>query len=97
VIKREKRLLNGRSSKGMPVNVIAHSMGGLIVRVAHGVASPSANDDRQWQQMDPDSGFMDRLHWHASGDHPPHHTDRGWSPLKTAFQAATKVGDGLPK
>ena len=25
------------------------------------------------------------------------HTDNGWSPLKAAFQAATKVGDGLPK
>jgi hypothetical protein len=135
-----------------------------------GVAKPSANDDRQWQQMDPDSGFMDRLHeagsglgddwasgsdwslvgsqedttvsyssgidkgnfadqklgylddpddsgevdhsgvrtlfgrnayslryWHASGDHPPHETERGWSPLKAAFQAAIRDGDGLPR
>jgi pimeloyl-ACP methyl ester carboxylesterase len=188
---------DAHSSKGRPVNVIAHSMGGLITRVAllgsaqgwkgfpskldvdnvvtlstphQGVANPSANDDRQWRQMDPDSGFMDRLHengsglgddwadgtdwslvgsredttveydsgidkgnfadqkygyqddsadagefdhsavrtlhgenrydltyWHASGDHPPHHTENGWSPLKTAFQAATRVGDGLPR
>jgi pimeloyl-ACP methyl ester carboxylesterase len=180
-----------------PVDVIGHSMGGLIVRVAllgsaqgwdgfpskldvdnvvtlstphQGVANPSANNDRQWQQMDPDSSFIERLHergsglgddwadgtdWslvgsqedttvryasgidrgehadqkygyqddpgdsgrvdhtgvrtlfgenkyeltysHAAGDHPPHHTENGWSPLKTAFQAATKVGDGLPK
>jgi hypothetical protein len=135
-----------------------------------GVAVPDANADRQWQQMDPDSGFMKRLHekgsglgdawadgtdwtlvgseedgtviydsgidkgnfadqkfgyrsnlhdagkvthtgvrelsgenrydlryWHAAGDHPPHTTLRGWSPLKTAFQAATNVGDNLPK
>jgi pimeloyl-ACP methyl ester carboxylesterase len=186
------------TSKGTPVDVIAHSMGGLIVRVAllgsaqgwdgfpsnklnvddvvtlstphQGVASPSANDDRQWQQMGPDSPFIDRLHeqgsglgddwadgtdwslvgskedatvshdsgidkgshadqkygyqdepddsgnvshtgvrtlyganryhlsyWHASGNHPPHMTENGWSPLKAAFQAATKIGDGLPK
>jgi pimeloyl-ACP methyl ester carboxylesterase len=176
--------------EGKPVNIIAHSMGGLITRVAllgsaqrwdgfpskldvdnvvtlstphRGVRDPSANDDRQWSQMRPGSGFMKRLHadgslldddwadgtdwslvgshgdrtvdhdsgidkgdpadqkfgyrdvshtrirtlyganrydltyWHASGNHPPHHTERGWSPLKTAFQAATKVGDGLPK
>jgi hypothetical protein len=36
-------------------------------------------------------------YWHASGDHPPHQTRNGWSPLKAAFQAATKRGDGLPK
>jgi pimeloyl-ACP methyl ester carboxylesterase len=185
------------TSKGKPVNIIAHSMGGLIARVAllgsaqgwngfpsklnvnnvvtlstphQGVANPSAHDDRQWNQLDPDSGFMERLHergsglgdnwargidwslvgsredatveydsgidkgnyadqkygyqddpedsgevdhsalrtlygenkydlryWHASGDHPPHNTENGWSPLKTAFQAATKLGDGLPR
>jgi hypothetical protein len=185
------------SSRGRPVDIVAHSMGGLVTRVAllgsaqgwegfpskldvdnvvtlstphKGVASPSANDDRQWRQMDPDSGFIDRLHergsglgddwadgtdwslvgshedttvthdsgidkgsladqkygyqddaadagevdhgavrtlagenryalryWHASGDHPPHDTERGWSPLKTAFQAATRIGDGLPR
>ena len=186
------------TSKGKPVDVIGHSMGGLIARVAllgsaqgwagfpskqldvedvvtlsaphQGVASPSAHDDEQWQQMRPGSGFIKRLHedgsglgddwasgtdwslvgshedttvthdsgidkgndadqkygykdspddsgevdhtgvrtlfgknqydlqyWHASGDHPPHTTDSGWSPLKTAFQAATKEGDGLPK
>jgi triacylglycerol esterase/lipase EstA (alpha/beta hydrolase family) len=77
------------SSQGQPVDIIAHSMGGLITRVAllgsaqgwagfpskldvdnvvtlstphQGVARPSANDDRQWNQMDPDSGFMKRLH-----------------------------------
>jgi pimeloyl-ACP methyl ester carboxylesterase len=185
------------TSKGRPVNIVAHSMGGLVTRVAllgsaqgwegfpskldvdnvvtlstphRGVAHPGANDDRQWQQMDPESGFMKRLHangsglgdawadgtdwslvgseedgtvisrsgidkgshadqkyayrsnlhdagdvthsavrtlfgknrydlqyWHAAGDHPPHHTLKGWSPLKTAFQAATRVGDGLPR
>ncbi len=185
------------TSNGQSVDIIAHSMGGLVTRVAllgsaqgwdgfpsklnvdnvvtlstphQGVANPSAYDDRQWAQMDPDSGFMDRLHqngsglgddwaqgtdwslvgshedttvrhdsgidkgsfadqkfgyqddsgdsgnvdhtgvrtlygenrynlqfWHAAGDHPPHNTDNGWSPLKTAFQAATKVGDGLPE
>jgi len=135
-----------------------------------GVAHPSANDDEQWRQMNPGSGFIERLHekgsglgddwadgtdwslvgsredttvryasgidagahadqkygyqgdpedsgdvdhtgvrtlfgenrydlqyWHASGDHPPHATNRGWAPLKTAFQAATRLGDGLPK
>ncbi len=185
------------TSKGKPVDIIGHSMGGLITRVAllgsaqgwdgfpsklevddvvtlstphQGVANPGAHDDAQWKQMDPGSGFMKRLHeqgsglgddwangtdwslvgshedttvrqdsaidkgnhadqkygyqddpgdsgevdhsavrtlfgknryrlqyWHASGDHPPHRTSRGWSPLKTAFQAATKVGDGLPR
>ena len=35
-------------------------------------------------------------YWHASGDHPPHRTTRGWSPLKTAFRAVTRAGDGLP-
>ena len=185
-------------SEGRPVDIIAHSMGGLITRVAllgsaqgwdgfpsgklnvdnvvtlstphQGVANPSAHDDAQWRQMAPGSGFMKRLHeqgsdlgdawatgtdwslvgshedatvehasgidqgngadqkygyqddsgdggevdhtgvrtlhgkatydlmyWHASGDHPPHHTESGWSPLKAAFQAATKVGDGLPR
>jgi pimeloyl-ACP methyl ester carboxylesterase len=185
------------TSNGQPVDIVAHSMGGLITRVAllgsaqgwegfpskldvddvvtlstphKGVANPAANDDRQWQQMDPDSGFIERLHapgsglgddwadgtdwslvgsredttvvhdsgidkgnaadqkygyqddsgdsgevdhgavrtlfgqnkyslqyWHASGDHPPHRTKSGWSPLKAAFQAATKDGDGLPR
>jgi pimeloyl-ACP methyl ester carboxylesterase len=171
-------------SRGRPVDIVAHSMGGLIARVAllgsaqgwdgfppkldvddvvtlstphQGVARPSAHDDEQWHQMDPDSGFIERLHetgltdgtdwslvgshgdatvahasgidkgygadqkygykdvghegirtlsganrydltyWHAAGDHPPHHTERGWAPLKTAFQAATKTGDGLPR
>jgi pimeloyl-ACP methyl ester carboxylesterase len=186
------------TGSGQPVNIVAHSMGGLITRVAmlgsaqgwdgfpstldvdnvvtlstphQGVADPSAHGDRQWEQMTPNSGFMTRLHqdgsglgddwadgtdwslvgsfedttvrhdsgidkggfadqkygyqndpgdsgevghsavrtlygenrynlnyWHASGDHPTHHTpDNGWSPLKTAFQAATRHGDGLPK
>jgi pimeloyl-ACP methyl ester carboxylesterase len=178
-----------------PVDVIGHSMGGLIVRVAllgsaeewegfpkgkldvdnvvtlstphQGVASPGAHDDEQWRQMRPGSGFLKRLaasglgeswasgtdwtlvgshedttvthdssidkgaasdqklgyrkaddagnvthtgvrtlrgadgyaltYWHASGDHPPHQTDNGWSPLKAAFQAATHVGDELPR
>jgi pimeloyl-ACP methyl ester carboxylesterase len=185
------------TSKGRPVNLIGHSMGGLVARVAllgsaqgwkgfpsnklnvdnvvtlsaphQGVARPSANNDRQWRQMAPGSGFIERLHakgsglgdawadgtdwslvgseedatvryasgidkgnhadqkfgyqddpgdsgnvshtgvrtlfgenrydltyWHASGDHPAHHTENGWSPLKAAFQAATKVGDDLP-
>jgi hypothetical protein len=39
----------------------------------------------------------DLSYWHASGDHPPHTTENGWSPLKTAFQAATKKSDGLPR
>jgi pimeloyl-ACP methyl ester carboxylesterase len=185
------------TSKGEPVDIVAHSMGGLITRVAllgsaqawdgfpsklhvsnvvtlstphQGVANPGAHDDEQWRQMRPGSGFIDRLHeqgsglgddwatgtdwslvgseedatvkyesgidkgsaadqkygyqddprdsgevdhtgvrtlfgeneydltyWHAAGDHPPHHTRNGWSPLKTAFQAATKDGDGLPR
>jgi pimeloyl-ACP methyl ester carboxylesterase len=193
------------TGNGQPVNIIAHSMGGLVTRVAllgsaqgwkgfphgklnvdnvvtlstphRGVSKPSANDDRQWEQMDPGSGFMTRLHeqgselgddwangtdwslvgsdedevvsfqsgidknfagttadqkygywkkrdgllvdhegvrtlgagkrdgkdryklnyWHAAGSHPPHTTERGWSPLKTAFKAATRIGDGLPK
>ena len=189
------------TGNGQPVNIIAHSMGGLVTRVAllgsaqgwdgfparklnvdnvvtlgtphRGVSNPSANDDRQWAQMDAGSGFMSRLHepgsglgdtwaagtdwslvgsdedevvsfrsaidkhfagttadqkygyrkrrdgllvdhegirtlgggkdryklsyWHAAGGHPPHTTEHGWSPLKTAFKAATRVGDGLPK
>jgi pimeloyl-ACP methyl ester carboxylesterase len=185
------------TSRGQPVDIVAHSMGGLVTRVAllgsaqgwsgfppkldvddvvtlstphRGVAAPGAHDDRQWTQMAPGSGFMKRLHepgsglgdewasgtewslvgseedgtvsyasgidkggfahqkfgyrangedsgrvdhtgvrtlfgrdrfdltyWHASGGHPPHHTLRGWSPLKAAFQAATKAGDGLPR
>jgi pimeloyl-ACP methyl ester carboxylesterase len=185
------------TSKGKPVDIIAHSMGGLITRVAllgsaqgwngfpsklevsnvvtlstphQGVADPSAHDDEQWRQMAPGSSLLERLHaegsglgddwakgtdwslvgshedatvthasgidkgndadqkygyqddagdsgevthggvrtlygenkyslkyWHSSGDHPPHDTKRGWSPLKTAFQAATKDGDGLPR
>ena len=178
-----------------PVDLIGHSMGGLVVRVAllgsaegwdgfpkgkldvdnvvtlstphQGVASPGAHDDEQWRQMRPGSGFLKRLaesglgeswadgtdwtllgshedttvthdsgidmgaaadqklgyrkaddagnvthtgvrslrgangyaltYWHASGDHPPHQTDNGWSPLKAAFQAATHVGDKLPR
>jgi triacylglycerol esterase/lipase EstA (alpha/beta hydrolase family) len=178
-------------SRHAPVDVIAHSMGGLIVRVAlvgsaegwdgfpkgkldvdnvvtlstphQGVADPSADNDPQWRQMTPGSGFIKRLHessltagtdwtfigshedttvsyesgidkgngadqklgyldaddagevthsgirtqhgsdryslsyWHASGDHPPHQTGAGWSPLKAAFQAATHDGDNLPK
>jgi pimeloyl-ACP methyl ester carboxylesterase len=185
------------TSKGRPVDIVGHSMGGLIARVAllgsaqgwdgfpsklnvdnvvtlstphQGVANPNADDDEQWRQMAPGSGFIRRLHengsglgddwadgtdwslvgshedatvshdsgidagnfadqkygyqddagdsgevdhsavrtlygenryslkyWHAAGAHPPHSTKRGWSPLKTAFQAATKDGDGLPK
>ena len=178
-----------------PVDVIGHSMGGLIVRVAllgsaqgwegfpkgkldvdnvvtlstphQGVASPGAHDDEQWRQMRPGSGFLERMaqnglgdawaegtdwtligsredatvshasgidkgapadeklgyrpaddadkvihtgvrtlrgadgyaltYWHASGAHPPHETSDGWSPLKAAFQAATHVGDNLPR
>ena len=169
---------------GRPVDIVAHSMGGLIARVAvlgsaqgwdgfppkldvddvvtlgtphQGVARPSAHDDRQWAQMTPGSGFLERLHesglgngvdwslvgsrgdatvsydsaidkgnhadqkygyedvshtgirtlygesrydltyWHAAGDHPAHHTERGWAPLTTAFQAAARTGDGLPR
>jgi triacylglycerol esterase/lipase EstA (alpha/beta hydrolase family) len=185
------------TSQGKPVDIIAHSMGGLVTRVAllgsaqgwagfpsklnvdnvvtlstphQGVAHPSARNDRQWNQMAPRSGFMRRLHqagsglgdawasgtdwtlvgseedqtvsydsgidkghfanqkfgyqadshdagkvshtgvrtlygknaydlryWHASGNHPPHNTRKGWSPLKAAFQAATRIGDGLPR
>jgi pimeloyl-ACP methyl ester carboxylesterase len=185
------------TSKGRPVDIIAHSMGGLIARVAllgaaqgwrgfpprldvdnvvtlstphQGVARPAAHGDRQWRQMRPRSAFLERLHepdsdlgdawaqgvdwsfvgsredatvhfgsgidkgsfadqkyvylddpqdagevdhagvrslyghnrydlryWHASGDRGSHHTRAGWAPLKTAFQAATKAGDGMPR
>jgi pimeloyl-ACP methyl ester carboxylesterase len=182
--------IDGRDA---PVDIVAHSMGGLITRVAllgsaqhwpgfpahklrvenvvtlgtpyQGVSKPSAHDDRQWQQMRPGSAFLERLHedglgdawaagtdWSLVGSHEdatvahdsaidkgraadqkfgyaddpsdsgevthtgirsqfgqnaysltyvsgggsPHRTDNGWSPLKTAFQAATKVGDNLP-
>jgi pimeloyl-ACP methyl ester carboxylesterase len=183
--------IDGRDA---PVDIVAHSMGGLITRVAllgsaqgwagfpahkldvenvvtlstphQGVANPSAHDDRQWQQIRPGSDFLTRLHkdglgdrwaagtdWSLVGSHEdttvahdsgidkghaadqkfgyaddprdggevthtairsqfgsnaysliyvtgrdsPHRTDHGWSPLKTAFQAATNVGDNLPK
>jgi pimeloyl-ACP methyl ester carboxylesterase len=185
------------TSRGESVDVVAHSMGGLITRVAllgtrqgwkgfppridvedvvtlgtphQGVIDPGKHDDRQWRQMRPGSGFLERLHedgsgiddpwargtewtfvgsaedktvsyasaidkgrhadvkfgyrrnpddagnvthsgiralygknaydlsyWHAEGGHPSHHTLDGWSPLKAAFQAATKTGDGLPR
>ncbi len=185
------------TSERKPVDIIGHSMGGLVTRVAllgsaqgwegfpaklkvtnvvtlstphQGVSHPAANDDRQWNQMAPRSGFMRRLHrsdsglgdawasgtdwtligskedrtvsyksgidkgnfanekfgyqddphdsgnvshtgvrslygknrydlryWHASGNHPPHDTKKGWSPLKAAFLAATRIGDGLPR
>jgi hypothetical protein len=169
-------------SQDRPVDIVAHSMGGLVTRVAvlgsaqgwdgfpppldvddvvtlgtphQGVAHPSAHDDRQWRQMRPGSAFIERLpelggdtdwslvgshgdatvdhdsaidkghhadqkygyrgvdhgeirtlygessydltYWHAAGDHPAHHTTRGWAPLKTAFQAAIRTGDGLPR
>lgn len=77
-----------------PVNIVAHSMGGLVTRVAQlgsaqgwsepanfpdkaqlnvanvvtlatphqGISDPDKNDDGQWQQMTPGSGFMKRLH-----------------------------------
>jgi pimeloyl-ACP methyl ester carboxylesterase len=192
-----RRLAVHIDGRDEPVDIIAHSMGGLITRVAllgsaqgwdgfpsklnvdnvvtlgtphKGVIHQLAHDDRQWEQMRfPQSGFMKRLHepgsglgdewasgtdwslvgskedetvsydsgidkgnyadqkygyqtgspdgvvnhtgvrtlqghdtyhlqyWHASGDHPPHTTKRGWSPLKAAFQAGTKIGDGLPR
>jgi pimeloyl-ACP methyl ester carboxylesterase len=185
------------TSQGKPVDIVAHSMGGLITRVAllgsaqgwegfpsklnvedvvtlstphQGVSNPTAHGDIQWSQMAPGSDFMNRLHqagsglgdawatgtdwsligstedatvsyasgidngnhadqkfgyqkdsgdsgkvshtgvrtlfgknryslryWHASGNHPPHNTTKGWSPLKAAFQAATRKGDGLPR
>jgi surfactin synthase thioesterase subunit len=69
------------TSRGRPVDVVAHSMGGLITRVA---LLGSAQGYRV-------------SYWHAAGDHPAHETGRGWSPLKTAFQAATRDGDGLPR
>jgi pimeloyl-ACP methyl ester carboxylesterase len=81
--------------QGRPVDVIGHSMGGLIVRVAllgsaqawegfpahrldvddvitlgtphQGVARPPAHANRQWRQMRPGSGFLDRLHERGSG------------------------------
>ncbi len=174
---------------GKPVDVIAHSMGGLIARVAllgsaegwegfpakldvanvvtlstpHQGLAKGSDKDEQTRQMSAGSGFLKRLHesrlsgadwtligshedgtvkhdsaidngehadqklgygangqdagevdhtgirelhgssrydltyWHAAGGHPAHHTLKGWSPLKAAYQAATKVGDGLPK
>lgn len=180
------------AGRGEPVDIVAHSMGGLVTRVAllgsaqgwqgfpsgklkvgnvvtlgtphQGVSSPGASDTRQWKQMRPGSGFLDRLqedklsggwasatdwslvgsredgtvsydsaidkgnaadqkfgylanggkvthtgvralssgryalsYWHAAGDHPAHRTDDGWAPLKAAYQAATHVGDNLPR
>jgi hypothetical protein len=185
------------TSKGLPVDIVAHSMGGLITRVAllgsaqgwdgfpgklrvddvvtlgtphQGVTDPAASRTRQWRQMAPGSSFLRRLHapgssladdwaagtdwslvgseedavvsgdsaidrgghadqkyvyeddagdagpvdherlrtafgrnryrltyWHAAGDHPAHRTTSGWSPLKTAFRAGTRDGDGLPR
>lgn len=183
------------TSKGKPVNIVAHSMGGLVTRVAllgsaqgwkgfpaklnvnnvvtlgtpHNGLHPDAkgNSTEQWDQMQKGSGFLKRLrekgsglgddwasgtdwslvgstedktvdydsaidkgnhadqkfgykdnggkvthskirtlkgaggyhmfYWHSSGDHGPHETNDGWSPLKTAYKAALKVGDDLPK
>ena len=181
-------LANYIDAQGKPVDIVAHSMGGLITRVAllgsaqgwegfppkldvnnvvtlstphRGVANTGPND-RQWSQMQPGSTFIERLHedqlddawaegtdWSLVGSQEDgtvsydsaidkgdpadqkfgyldnggkvthtgvrtlfgsndyhlryasasgtHTTNNGWSPLKTAFQAATKVGDGLPK
>lgn len=184
------------TAKGESVDIVAHSMGGLVTRVAllgsaqdwngfppklevgnvvtlstphQGLSEPDAHSDRQWQQMRPGSTFMTRLHeegsrlddswasgtdwsfvgsgedptvsydsgidkgyhadqkygyeddsgdsgevdhqavreltsgayslryWHASGDHDAHDATNGWAPLKTAFKAATNVGDDLPR
>lgn len=77
------------TKEGKPVDIVAHSMGGLVTRVAllgsaqgwkgfppkldvnnvvtlstphRGVEDPGKYNTRQWHQMDPESGFMDRLH-----------------------------------
>ena len=186
------------TSEGKSVDIVAHSMGGLVTRVAllgsaqgwegfppkldvdnvvtlstphQGVIDAAdAPDTHQWRQMTPGSRFLERLHeagseiddgwangtdwtfvgsaedgtvsyasgidkgnfadqklgyrsnlhdagdvthskirtlhgenrydlnyWHASGDHGSHNTLQGWAPLKTAFKAATNVGDDLPR
>lgn len=178
------------NKNGQSVNVVAHSMGGLVTRVAilgteqgwkgfpsghlkvnnvatlstphKGIAKPKASNTRQWKQMTWGSGFMKKLHekgndldgswakgidwsligstkdgtvkyksaidkgnyadqkykysdfghkqirkrqsgthklqyWHASGDHDPHQTEKGWEPLKTAYKAAKYKGDDLPR
>jgi hypothetical protein len=46
-----------------------------------GVAKPSAHDDRQWQQMRPGSGFLERLQQDGLGEQ--------W--------AATNIGDDLER
>lgn len=177
---------------GKPVDVIAHSMGGLVTRVAllgsaqgwkgfppkldvnnvvtlstpHQGLAHASDGDEQLRQMSRGSGFLKRLHEHgsglgdswasgtdwtligsqedstvsyASGIDKGHHADQkfgyqsnahdsgavthsgvrtlfgknrydlnyshvttqhtlhGWAPLKAAFQAATHIGDNLPK
>lgn len=191
------------TKQGKPVNIVAHSMGGLVTRVAllgsgqhwddpnfpdkrlnvpnavtlstphQGVIDTDKHDTDQWQQMNPKSSFMKRLHrddselnedwncggsgpcttdwtlvgsredgtvsyksgidqgnpahkkfgyqaaddggdvthgnireldsgrydlhyWH-SGGHPRHETEDGWAPLKTAYEAATRRDDNLPR
>jgi pimeloyl-ACP methyl ester carboxylesterase len=191
-----RHIYETHTRRGEPVNIVAHSMGGLVTRVAllgsaqgwegfppkldvdnvvtlstpHQGLARASDKDRQLQQMSRGSGFLGRLHargsglgddwasgtdwtligshedqtvthasgidegrfadqklsyrsnpddagkvdhtgirelfgrnrydldyWHASGDHPAHHTLNGWAPLKAAYQAATHVGDNLPR
>jgi hypothetical protein len=82
-------LVSAQGWDGFPPKLKVYDV--VLLSTPHqGVANPSAADDRH-------ENTYNLRYWHAAGDQPPHHTpDNGWSPLKTALQAATRIGDGLP-
>jgi pimeloyl-ACP methyl ester carboxylesterase len=110
--------------EGKAVDIVAHSMGGLITRVAllgsaqgwagfpaklnvdnvvtlstphRGVAHPTANDDRQWDQMNADSGFMKRLHAQGSGLGDRWAAGTDWSLVGSEEDATVVYESGIDK
>lgn len=58
--------------------------------------SPEEVDHQTIRELTGSGGFCLR-YWHDGSDGGPYTTDNGWSPLKTAFKAATHDGDDLPR